>query len=106
MKKNKSKLNVEGIKAKRRNRIRILSFFISLGMIGLSVNMFFKLETLLKEREELKGKNSFLISKSFLTRRKDFYKDEEYQRAFFLTKKDWIEDRGGLRIDERDTEER
>ncbi|MGL5050051.1 MAG: hypothetical protein ACRC6A_11955 [Fusobacteriaceae bacterium] len=102
MKINKKKNEV--IMAKRRNRIRILGFLLSVVMIGISINMFFKLETLLFSKEELKEKNSFLLSESFLTRKKDFYKDEKYKKDFFLTKKDWNEDKGGLKIDERNTE--
>lgn len=101
----KIKSNKEASKRRRRNRIKIVRFTLSLIMIGVSINMFFKIEDEMLKKESIKEKNSFLLSKSFLIRENEFYKDESYQKEFFLTKKDWIEDKGGLIIDERDKEE-
>ncbi|MGL6065087.1 MAG: hypothetical protein ACRC0S_08395 [Fusobacteriaceae bacterium] len=106
---NKTKIirnkNTISLKTKQKNRRKALLFLFSLVFLGMSL---FYINEIIKFKDEKKlniNKNMFLLEESFLLRKYDFYKDENYLKKYEFLKKNWLKNTGGIKFDEQPEKE-
>ncbi|MGL5124250.1 MAG: hypothetical protein ACRC6K_08900 [Fusobacteriaceae bacterium] len=102
IKKNK---NTISLKTKQKNRRKVLIFFFSIVLLGMSI--FYTNEIIkFKNAEKLNiNKNMFLLEESFLIRKFDFYTDKNYLKKYEFLKKNWFKQTGGIEFNEQPEKE-